>query len=61
VSIWHWVIVLVVAFIYVAPCWMIVKKAGFAGVWSLLVFVPLLNLVMLWIFAMVEWPSRRGL
>ena len=40
------------------PVMKILNKAGFSRVWVLLAFVPLLNIVFLWIFAFVRWPTR---
>jgi hypothetical protein len=38
---------------------MILRKAGYSPWWVLLAFVPVLNVVMLLVFAMAEWPVRR--
>jgi hypothetical protein len=46
--------------IFVVPTWKIVEKAGYAGAWSLLSLVPLVNLVALWIFAYSTWPKEKG-
>jgi hypothetical protein len=35
----------------------IVAKAGFSPWWALLVMVPLVNVIALWVFAFVPWPS----
>ena len=45
--------------VFLAPIFLIVKKAGFAPWWALLAFVPIVNLIALWIFALIEWP-RTG-
>jgi ABC-type transport system involved in cytochrome c biogenesis permease subunit len=37
------------------PYWFIWKKAGFSPWLSLLMFVPLINLVMLYVLAFTEW------
>lgn len=37
----------------------IIQKAGFSGWWVLALFVPVLNLVMLIVFAFAEWPVER--
>jgi hypothetical protein len=42
------------------PVMKILNKAGFSRVWVLLAFVPLLNIIFLWIFAFVRWPTRVG-
>ena len=60
----HWVVVLFVLglfqVIYIIPLWRIVSKAGYSGAWSLLSFVPLVNIVMLWVFAFSAWPRERA-
>lgn len=59
-SIWHWLIVLLVTLLgWFIPTWKIVKKAGFNPAWSFVGFVPLLNIVMLWVFALASWPNKR--
>jgi hypothetical protein len=37
----------------------ILRKAGYSPWWVLVAFVPVLNVVMLLVFAMAEWPVRR--
>lgn len=50
------VITLVFAVIMIIPYVMIVRKAGYSGWWVLVLFVPLVNLIMLWVFALARWP-----
>ena len=43
--------------------WMIVRilnKAGYSGWWSLLMVVPLVNIVMVWVFAFSDWPALKA-
>ena len=47
---------LIVLALVIVPLWRICTRAGFSGWWSLLVVVPLLNLIMLWVFAYAKWP-----
>jgi hypothetical protein len=37
----------------------VVKKAGFPIWWSLLVLLPVFNLVMIWVFAFMSWPAEE--
>ena len=60
-SVWHWLIVLILLAVYVVPVWRIVSKAGFPGALALLALVPLLNIVMLWVFAFIKWPHERAI
>jgi uncharacterized membrane protein YhaH (DUF805 family) len=54
------VVILLVVLILIWPSVRILHKAGYSGWWCLLAFVPLVNLVMLYIFAFgAEWPSQR--
>ena len=43
----------------VVPYWKIFSKAGWSGAMSLLMVVPLANLVVLWVFAFSDWPALR--
>jgi hypothetical protein len=45
--------------ILVVPLWRICVKAGFPGWYSLIVYVPLLNLIALWILAFARWPNQK--
>lgn len=47
---------LVLAILTIAGAWRGLRKAGFSGLWSLLLIVPLVNLVALWVFAFMTWP-----
>jgi len=55
-------IVIVVAIIFgIIIYWRIATKAGYAGALSLLMFVPLVNLVIIILFAFTDWPIEREL
>jgi hypothetical protein len=58
-SIWHWVFVLFILATSIVPAWLIVKKAGYAGPLALLTWIPLLNIIFLWIFALSDWPVTK--
>ena len=51
------VVLLVAAAAYVT----IVRKAGYSGWWALVLLVPVVNLVMIVVFAFSEWPVTREL
>jgi len=63
----HLIVLSMVASFYgvviVVPFWMIFKKSGFPGALSLLMVVPMVNLIMLYILAFSRWkvvPARGG-
>lgn len=40
--------------------WQVAGRAGFAPAWSLLLLVPVVSLVVLWVFAFADWPALRA-
>ena len=46
--------------IYFFPLVKILHKAGYSGWWSVLILVPIVNLIMLYVFAFADWPALRG-
>lgn len=59
-SIRHWLIVVFILASYIVPVWRILTKAGYSGAWSFLSFIPLLNVIMLWVFAFSRWPNEKA-
>jgi len=55
-SLTHWLILLVIVPLYLWIHARIARKAGFSGWWSVAMLIPLLNIVLLWMFAFVRWP-----
>jgi uncharacterized membrane protein YhaH (DUF805 family) len=53
---------LVIGLILIIPFWQLFAKAGYSGWWSLLMIVPLVNLIALYVLAFSSWPalSKRG-
>lgn len=56
---------LLVIFVFVifaiVPFWKIFSKAGYPGIMSLTMFVPFLNVLMLFFLAFGEWPVLKEL
>src|SRR3954471_17150236 len=55
-SLWHVLILLIGCLIFIVPYVKIIKKAGYSGWWAIVGFIPLVNLIMLWVFALARWP-----
>ena len=55
----HLVWMLVMAIVVVLPFRRICAKAGYSGLLSLLILVPLVNLIFLYYLAFSEWPTHR--
>ena len=56
---WHGWGLLVMVIVFIVPLWKILTKAGFNGAWSLLTFIPMVNIIALWVFAFSKWPKER--
>lgn len=35
----------------------ILEKAGLNGAWTLVLLVPVVNIIMIWVFAFCHWPN----
>lgn len=46
--------------IVVLPFWRICAKAGYSGWLSLLVVIPLANVIFFYFLGFSEWPALRG-
>ena len=59
-SMWHGILglVLVVVFLWLAA--RVLGKAGYSGLWSLILLVPLVNIIMVWVFAFSSWPRLKN-
>ncbi len=59
---WHWVMPLgmplLLIIIVAVPVANILHRAGRSRWWTILAFVPLVNLIGLWVFAFTRWPDR---
>jgi len=53
------IVAIIVLAIILVPFVTIIRKAGYSGWWVLLWFVPLVNIIMLWVFAFSDWPALR--
>ena len=61
-SIWHLmalVVLVLIVWAFVAIFGRILNRAGHSRWWLLTMVVPVLNLIMLWVFAFADWPVAR--
>ncbi|PCI04612.1 MAG: hypothetical protein COB78_09985 [Hyphomicrobiales bacterium] len=58
IGIWQIGIVAFYAALLVIPFWRIFKRSGWPPALSLLMAVPLVNVVLLWIFAFSKWKPK---
>ena len=50
---------LIVLVVIIVSAWKGVSRAGYSGVWSLLLVIPLVNIIMIYVFAFSTWPVER--
>jgi len=51
------IILVLIAWAFIAVFGRILSRAGYSRWWLLTMVVPLLNLIMLWVFAFAVWPA----
>ena len=51
---------LVGAIVIIIPFWRICQRVGYSPWLSLLMAVPLVNLIFIYILAFSNWPSQKG-
>ncbi len=59
VSIWHWLIIIVI-FLLNLPAYWVFRKGGWSGWWFLMLPIPLAGLILLYVFAFKKWPAEKG-
>jgi uncharacterized membrane protein YhaH (DUF805 family) len=59
ISIGQLLILFVMLAVILFPWWKIFSKAGYSGWLALLMFVPLVNIGMLFFLALADWPALR--
>ncbi len=55
----HWVMFAVMVAVVVYPLGRILGRIGLSPLWSVLAFIPLANLIGLWVLAFAEWPNKQ--
>jgi len=60
ISIWQLIIILFIILIPLLIFRPIAKKAGYSGWWALAMVIPLVNLIMIWVFAFAKWPVAKA-
>jgi len=62
ISIWQVIVILIaLSMAILIPLLLfgpIAKKAGYSKWWSLIMIVPIVNILALWIFAFIKWPAE---
>jgi uncharacterized membrane protein YhaH (DUF805 family) len=49
----------IILLLAVIPYWKLWQRTGHSGWWSLLMLVPVANLISLWVLAFKDWPALR--
>jgi uncharacterized membrane protein YhaH (DUF805 family) len=53
------VLYLIVIVLMIAAWVKILSKAGYSGWWVLIALVPIVNIIMFFVFAFSEWPALK--
>lgn len=55
----HWLFFLVLIALVIYPIGRILNRIGLSPLWAILAFIPVLNLLALWIVAFSNWPNQN--
>ena len=50
----------VLAVLILIPAYRLAERVGYPGWYAFLLLIPILNLVLLWMFAFKPWPKDQG-
>jgi hypothetical protein len=56
-SLVHWLILLLYIIVIGVPTAKIIGRLGYSKAWTILAFLPLVNVVALWVLASAKWPN----
>jgi hypothetical protein len=58
---WYGIIVILFLFLvlYAVPTSKILERAGYSKWWTVVFFIPLLNIIAYWVFAYRRWPAME--
>jgi hypothetical protein len=56
ITAWHAIIFALYAALVLYPTGRILRRLGFSPLWSVVALFPVVNLIALWVLAMVPWP-----
>ena len=57
------ILFIVVLVLFIVPYLLygpVAAKAGFSKWWAALMFVPVVNIVLVWVLAYIDWPAETG-
>ena len=54
-------VILLTAFVALVPFYQIFKKAGYPGIFAVLLLIPMVNLIMLFFLGFSDWPVLKEL
>jgi hypothetical protein len=63
ISIWSLLLLIGVLLLFIIPVLIfgpIAKKADYSKWWSLIFFVPILNIAVVWVFAFIKWSVENA-
>jgi len=53
-------LVVAIAALYIPACFLIARKAGYSGWYGLLMLIPVVNLLVIYVFALSAWPIAQA-
>lgn len=54
----HWLIFTAMVAVFIYPIGRILNRIGLSPFWSIVAFIPIVNLIALWVLAFTGWPKQ---
>lgn len=55
----HWLFFIIMVAVLVYPIGRILGRLGLSPFWSVIAFIPFVNLIALWFLAFMDWPMTE--
>lgn len=56
----HWLFFIAMVAVIAYPVGRILNRLGLSPFWTVLAFIPFVNLLALWALAFADWPERKS-
>ena len=57
------ILIIILLVVFMLPYFVfgpVAARAGFSRWWAVLMFVPVVNIVLVWVMAFIDWPTESG-
>ena len=60
ISVTGYILIIIFLLVLLGVFGQILKKAGYSRFWALLLLIPGINVLLIWVFSFLNWPSSES-